>query len=137
MKGLEAYDVTTLGSIGWFGEVSTYIFNNKQVAAPGWYWTGVGYGGSGYGSADWVLETSWALLTLEKVVAVPPTPTPGPVGGIVGLPAVSGTSAEGTAVPAEGSDWSAGGYAALAGLGALALVGVAMGGWYVRRRSLR
>jgi hypothetical protein len=68
-------------------------------------------------------------------------PPPPPVGGIVGLPALFGTSAEGaaapTAAPAEGSGWPPGAYAALAGVGALALMAVAAGGWYAKRRLLR
>jgi hypothetical protein len=118
-----------------------------------------------------VLETSWALLTLEKVVAAPPAPadTDGDgvgdvsdncpsvynpdqadrdgdgigdlcqaiVGGIVHLPALAESSPAESAVPAEGSGWSPGAYAALAGLGALALMAIAAGGWYARRRLLR
>jgi len=69
--------------------------------------------------------------------AAPPTPTPRAIGGIVGLPAQAGSSPAGSAVPAEGSGWSAGGYAALAGVGVLALMAIAAGGWYARRRLLR
>jgi hypothetical protein len=60
-----------------------------------------------------------------------------PVGGIAELPAVSGTSAEEAGAPAEGSGWSAGNAAALAGVGAGAAVLIAIGGWYARRRWAR
>jgi hypothetical protein len=49
------------------------------------------------------------------------------VGGIAEPPALAGT-------PAEDSGWSAGAYAALAGVGAV--VAIAVGGWYARRRWL-
>jgi hypothetical protein len=77
------------------------------------------------------------------VVAEPlatPTPTPTPtrphgVGGMVKLPPAA-IAAE-SAAPAEGSGWTVGGYAALAGgIGATALA-LAVGGWYARRRWLR
>ena len=66
------------------------------------------------------------------------TPTPGPpVGGIAELPALAETSAGEAGVPAEGSGWSAGGYAALVG-GVTAAAAAAAGGvWYARRRRAR
>jgi len=130
MKGLEAYGVNALGGgIGnWFGQVSNFIYIHHREDANGWYWTGVGEA-----AGDWVLETSWALLTLEKVVSFPPSA----VGGVAELPALAGTSPGESAVPAEGSGWSAGGYAALAGGLAAAVVAITAGAWYARRRWLR
>jgi hypothetical protein len=56
------------------------------------------------------------------------------VGGIAELPALAGASAEHAGAPSEGSGWSAGAYAALAGGLAAAAFAVAGGGWYARRR---
>jgi len=67
-----------------------------------------------------------------------PTGTPGngpPVGGIAELPALAETSDREVGVPAEGSGWSAGDYAAL--VAGVAAVAVAIGSWYARRRWLR
>jgi cell division septation protein DedD len=70
---------------------------------------------------------------------VPPTPTSTPpphppaVGGMVKLPAAA-IAAESANAP-EGSGWTVGTYAALAGVGAV--VAIAVGGWYARRRWLR
>ena len=50
------------------------------------------------------------------------------VGGIAEPPALAGT-------PAEGSGWATATWAALAGVGAV--VAIAVGGWYARRRWLR
>ena len=61
----------------------------------------------------------------------------GPVGGIAELPPLAGATAEEAGVPAGGSRWSAGVYAALAGGLAAAAVAIAGGGWYARRRRLR
>jgi hypothetical protein len=65
MKGLEAYNVQTLtvggSDIDWFDEVSTYIVTHQNPDGS----SGPGYG---FGAGDPVLETSWALLTLERVV---------------------------------------------------------------------
>jgi len=64
-----------------------------------------------------------------------PAPTPNPaVGGIAELPVLPGASAGEAGARRDGSGWSAGGYAALAGgLAAVALF-IAGGGWYARRR---
>lgn len=57
----------------------------------------------------------------------------GGVGGLAGLPEIAQSPGEAGA-PADGSGWSAGNYAALAGgLAAVALF-IAVGGWYARRR---
>jgi CSLREA domain-containing protein len=59
------------------------------------------------------------------------------VGGIAELPVLAGASDQQAGAPADGSGWSAGGYAALAcGLAAAAFA-IAVGGWYARRRWLR
>ena len=128
MKGLESYGIDTLGlGIGsWFDKVSTYIVGEQQ--GPG-YWTG-----TGAGSHDWVLETSWALLTLEKVIPAPPIPTSTPrpgVGGAVNLPPAAVAAESGA--PAEGSGWGTATYAALAG----SAIAVAAAAWYARRRWMR
>jgi hypothetical protein len=61
---------------------------------------------------------------------------PTSVGGMAELPALAETSAGEAGVPAEGSGWSAGDYAALVG-GVAAVAAAAGGVWYVRRRRLR
>jgi hypothetical protein len=82
-------------------------------------------------------EDSVTVYVVTPTPSATPTPTPRPIGGIVGLPAQAGTSPGEGAGAAEGSAWPAGGYAALAGVGALALMAIAAGGWYARRRLLR
>jgi hypothetical protein len=59
------------------------------------------------------------------------------VGGIAELPALAGISGQEAVASAEGSGWSAGDYAALAGGLAAAAFAIAVGGWYARRRWLR
>jgi hypothetical protein len=60
-----------------------------------------------------------------------------PVGGIAAeLPEVAGRSAEGAGAEAGGSGWSAGTYAAVAG-GVAAMLALAAGAWYARRRWVR
>jgi hypothetical protein len=59
-----------------------------------------------------------------------------PVGGIAELPDLAGTSAEEAVASPEGSGWSAGDYAALAGGLAAAALAIAAGAWYARRRWL-
>jgi len=70
---------------------------------------------------------------------IPPTPTstgtpghPPGVGGTVKLPPAAIAAESGA--PADGSGWGTATYAALAGLGAV--VAIAVGGWYARRRWL-
>ena len=67
----------------------------------------------------------------------PPTPYSPPVGGIAELPDFAGMSAEEGGAPTEGSGWSAGSYAALAGGLAAAVLALTAGAWYARRRWLR
>jgi len=136
MKGLVAYgiDILYVGphpwgpflTAVWFDWVSDFIVSHQE---PAGYWTGVGEG-----SVDWVLETSWALLTLEKVVAVPPEvpPPPKAVGGTVELAAGASDS---SLRPAHGSGPSAP-YGALAGGAAAAVLALTAGAWYARRRWL-
>jgi hypothetical protein len=62
---------------------------------------------------------------------------PRPVGGIAELPDLAGASPEEAGVPAEGSGWSAGSYAALAGGLAAGAIVLGSGGWYARKRRLR
>jgi hypothetical protein len=59
------------------------------------------------------------------------------VGGIAELPALAGMSPEEAGAPAEGSGWSAGDSAALAGGLAAAALATAAVAWYARRRWLR
>jgi pimeloyl-ACP methyl ester carboxylesterase len=59
------------------------------------------------------------------------------VGGIAELPALAGISPEEAGAPAEGSGWSAGDSAALAGGLAAAALATAAVAWYARRRWLR
>ena len=59
------------------------------------------------------------------------------VGGIAELPPLAENSAAASGAPADGSGWPAGAYAGLAGLGALALLAIAAGGWHLRRRRVR
>jgi hypothetical protein len=59
------------------------------------------------------------------------------VGGIAELPPLAETAAEGAATPADGSGWSAGAYAALAGGLAAAVLALGGAAWYGRRRWLR
>jgi hypothetical protein len=59
------------------------------------------------------------------------------VGGIAELPAVAGVSSEEAGAPAEGSGWSGGAYAGLAGGVAAAAAVMAGVAWYARRRWLR
>ena len=73
-------------------------------------------------------------------VKVLPTATPtrrpgGGVGGVVNLPPAA--VAADSAAPSDGSGWSAGAYAALAGAGAAAVIVLGAAGWYVGRRRLR
>jgi 5-hydroxyisourate hydrolase-like protein (transthyretin family) len=57
------------------------------------------------------------------------------VGGIAELPALAGLSAEEAGAPAEGTGWSAGDYALAGGLAA-AVIAIAAGAWYARKRWL-
>lgn len=68
MKGLEAYGITdeiTVGVSGdWFDELSTYIVNT-QLAAGNWPTDPHDY------DYPYPMTAAWALLTLEKAVAIP------------------------------------------------------------------
>jgi hypothetical protein len=66
----------------------------------------------------------------------PRSPAP-PVGGIAELPDHPVTSAEETGASVHGSGWSAGGYAALAGVLSATVLATVAGAWYARRRWLR
>ena len=65
------------------------------------------------------------------------TPNPVPVGGIAELLPPAAPSAGEAGAPAEGSGWSAGNYAALAGGLAAAVMAISVGAWYARRRFSR
>ena len=60
-----------------------------------------------------------------------------PVGGIAELPNIGGASPEEAGTPAEGSGWSAGAYAALAGGLAVTALLIIVAAWYARKRLLR
>ncbi len=64
MKGLDAYGIEKIsgGTIDWFDEVSTYIVDHQN---PDGSWIDPVYH-DGY---SYVMNTAWALLTLEKAVA--------------------------------------------------------------------
>jgi hypothetical protein len=59
------------------------------------------------------------------------------VGGVAEPPDIGGASSHLAGAPSEGSGWSAGSYAALAGGLAAAAALIAVGGWYARRRWVR
>jgi len=80
--------------------------------------------------------THTATATATGTPTATPTPLP-PVGGIVGLPALTEPPAAGSGAPTDGSGWPAGGYAALAAVGVAAAASLAAGGCYARRRWLR
>ena len=61
MKGLEAFGIGLIGGINWYGEFANELLPEQTVAGN---WPYGSYGG------DTVLETAWALLTLQR--AVPP-----------------------------------------------------------------
>ena len=65
MKGLEAYDIETVGTHDWFDELSTWIVDDQNGDG---YWTG-----DAHDSTGGIRSTAWALLTLEKATA-PPQP---------------------------------------------------------------
>jgi hypothetical protein len=72
-------------------------------------------------------STAWLCVPALKTASV---------GGVAELPALAETSAEETAAPADGSGWSAGAYAALAGGLAAAALALGGGALYARRRWL-
>jgi hypothetical protein len=83
--------------------------------------------------------TPTATATRTPTRTATPTRTPGngpPVGGIAELPALAETSDGEAGVPAEGSGWPAGDYAALVG-GVAAAAAAAGGIWCARRRRVR
>jgi hypothetical protein len=69
----------------------------------------------------------------EPIVKIPAAP----VGGIAELPDVDTAPAEQAGAPSAGSGWSAGDYAALTGGLSAAVLAVAAGAWYARRRWLQ
>jgi hypothetical protein len=68
MKGLEAYGIEDEISVGvsgdWFNETSTFIVSNQD---PDGYWPPAPHDGD----YPYPMTAAWALLTLEKAVAVP------------------------------------------------------------------
>jgi hypothetical protein len=95
-------------------------------------------GGETYENPEWI------QLYNEANTAVPiwvgpalHTPDPFVVGGIAELPDGAGASASDAGAPAEGSGWSAGSYAALAGGLAAAVLTLSAGACYARRRWVR
>jgi hypothetical protein len=68
MKGLEAYGIEDEISVGvsgdWFNETSTYIVNNQN---PDGSWPRDSHDGD----YPYPMTAAWALLTLERAVAVP------------------------------------------------------------------
>ncbi|MFC2032131.1 TRAP transporter substrate-binding protein DctP [Chloroflexota bacterium] len=66
MKGLEAFGIATIDGIDWFGEFDDALRNEQ--AGSGWWLS------SRWDDGDRILSTEWALLTLQKVKALPPPP---------------------------------------------------------------
>ena len=69
-KGLQAFAgaLDSLPVVGdWFDQTSTYIVDHQN---PDGSWGP----GCGFGAGDPVLETSWALLSLEPTAFIPPEP---------------------------------------------------------------
>jgi hypothetical protein len=100
MKGLEAFQIDMIDSIDWFDEVSTYIVTN-QNGDGSWgpcFW-------DHYVGNDYILATSWALLTLQKVTIPPqymldikPTSCPNPINvkskGVLPVAVLGGDNAD-------------------------------------------
>jgi hypothetical protein len=70
MKGLEALEADIIGGIDWFDEVSDTIVATQH---PSGSWGPDVW--DNWVSADSVLSTTWALLTLQKVTIPPPIKT--------------------------------------------------------------
>jgi hypothetical protein len=71
-KGLQAFAgaLDTLPVVGdWFDQTSTYIVEHQNL-------DGSWGPGCGFGAGDPVLETSWALLSLEPTAFIPPNQPP-------------------------------------------------------------
>ena len=81
------------------------------------------------------LVAALSQVTIEAHIRVAHQPPA--VGGVAELPNIGGASGEEAGAPSEGSGWSAGSYAGLAGGVAAGAVLIAIGGWYARRRWLR
>jgi hypothetical protein len=64
MKGLEAYIIQTIDGRNWFDELATALVETQHEDG---FWPGGIWGNP-------ILDTAWALLTLERVV--PPLPVP-------------------------------------------------------------
>ena len=64
MKGLEAYGIEDEISVDWFDELSTFIVNNQNLDGS---WPQSQY----EWDEPYILTAAWALLTLEKAVAIP------------------------------------------------------------------
>ena len=92
--------------------------------------------GETYENPDPIPLYNEAEVQVATVTSTFHTPNPF-VGGIAELPVLAGTSAEEAGAPAEGSGWSAGSYAALAGGLAAGVMAITVGAWYARRRWIR
>ncbi len=80
MKGLEVYNIKKLDGMDWFDDMSTEIINEQYADG---HWEGSNWGNP-------ILDTSWALLTIEKAVE-PPQPEPVPALPPIGLIALAGS----------------------------------------------
>jgi hypothetical protein len=65
--GIDLIDLDSIGDpeYDWFGEMSTVIVDTQVDALVGGYWTGGPWG-------DDMLNTVWALLTLQRIAPPPP-----------------------------------------------------------------
>ena len=115
------------------GDESANISSPDTGGNVGAY-TSLALDGSGYPVVSYWDGTNFDLKVLH---CDNPKCAAAAVGGIAELPGLAGASAEEDAARAEGSGWSAGGYAALAGGVAAAAAAIAVGGWYARRRWLQ
>jgi len=94
-------------------------------------------GGETYENPDPIPLYNESEVQVATVTSTFHTPNPAPVGGIAEFPPLAGTSPEAAGAPAEGSGWSAGNYAALAGGLAAGVMAITVGAWYARRRWVR
>ena len=60
MKGLEALNVTTIGSIDWFQDFTDALLSEQAI--DGWWMV------SCFDDGEGILSTEWALLTLQKKI---------------------------------------------------------------------
>ena len=77
MKGLVALGINTIGGTDWFNDIADTLLAQQNVDGS---WP---MDGQEWSDSTLIRSTAWALLTLEKAVPSPPSPTPVPVGGTI------------------------------------------------------